>query len=290
MINKELNISLRFVDKKELSRQNTLISTFETHNNSNKISINYQYLDEPNNGRIQLRLSGNVNEKNIIDDYGLNQNIELPYQYPRNFELFQVNRNVVAIPHNKGIYLLDLNSKNKQLIRYQTRTFKTSFFLDNLFVLVEEKGCKIVNLDNFKESCILFNNNDRIFIDAVKVQDNQIYIILRDVEINKMKLLVFERRNFSLDRYLKFNLADIIEGKNLKSQLKYETRSKLSHVPKYRYKSLVDSWRFVSSRKWNQLVGRVEHWYEPKKENEYFIRRVRYDYIELKIELSDNKK
>jgi len=288
MIDNQIQIDYRLIDKSELSKKNGLISNFEITVDSCKVELDYEYKGEPNNNRIQLQLSGKINQKSIIADYGLNPNIELPYQYPKSFELSDTNGDFIAVPHNQGIYLIRVDSNNKHLIKYQTNKFQTCFFVDNLFVLVEDKGFKIVDLADFKECLILFDNEQKVFINAIQLQGNQIYTIIQDVEINQMKLFVFDKLNCSIDNYSEYNLADLIESKHLSESLKYEKETKLAGIPDFHYNSLIDSWRFVTNNKWNSLIGRIEDWLQPEKHGDYFIRKERYDYIELDIKTFAN--
>lgn len=283
MTDNQIKIDYRFVDKDELSHMNGLISHFETNINSNKILVDYKYKGEPNNNRIQLELSGEIEGKSIISSYGIDKNIELPYQYPKHFELSDSNGDFIAIPHNQGVYILRTDSNDKYLIKYQTRNFQTCFFVGDLFVLVEDKGFKIVDLTDFTERFVLFGNEQKIFINALLLKENQVYVIIQDVEINQIKLLVFDKLNCSIDNYSEYNLADLFESKKLSESLKYEKETKLAGIPNFHYNSLIDSWRFVTNNKWNALIGRIEDWQEPEKQGDYFIRKERYDYIELEI-------
>lgn len=257
MTDKLINIDLRFVDKNELLEQKNLISTFKFSNELDEILIDYQYKGEPNNSRIQLKLSGMLNGKNIIESYDLNPNIELPYQYPGNFELFNANGRFVAVPHNQGIYLLQIDTNHKRLIKYQTRKFRTSYFVGDLFVLVEDKGCKIVDLVDFKEQVISFDDKQKLFISAVQVLKNEICMVLNDIEYNQLKLLLFYKQNFSLDKYYDFELSEIIESHELESKLRFDKKTKLAFIPDYKYNSIIDSWRFTPNKSWNSLIGRV---------------------------------
>ncbi len=289
MTDNQIKIDFRFVNKDELSHQNGLISHFETNTNSNKILVDYKYKGEPNNNRIQLELSGEINGKSIISSHGINENIELPYQYPKRFELSDSKGDFIAIPHNQGVYILRADSNDKYLIKYQTKKFLTCFFVGDLFLLVEEKGFKIVYLADFTERFVLFENKLKIFINALQVIENQVYAIIQDVEINQMKLFVFDKQVCSFDNYSEYNLADLIESKHLSESLKYEKETKLAGIPVFHYNSLIDSWRFVANNKWNSLIGRIEDWLKPEKHGEYFIRKERYDYIELEIKTFANK-
>lgn len=284
MKDNQIKIDIRIVDINELLHQQGLISHFEAIVNSTKVILDYEYKGEPNNGRVQLELSGSIGQKNLIDYYMLNKNVALPFQYPKLFELVNYKRDYIAVPHSEGIYILNINNKDKHIIKYQTNQFKTCFFTDNLFVLVEDKGCKIVNLADFKESSILFSNENRIFINAIKIQGNQIYAIILNSDSNQIKLYVFDKFNFSLDNYSEYNISELIETKNLTDILRFETTSKLAGISDFKYNSLIDSWRFVDNKKWNSLIGRIEHLYQPEKDGEYFIRKEKYDFIELKIE------
>lgn len=288
MTDKLINIDLRFVDKNELPEQKSYTSTFKLSNDSDEVIIDYKYRGEPNSGRILLRLSGILNGKNIIESYDLSPNIELPYQYPGNFELFNTNGRFVAVPHNKGIYLLHMDTNHKRLIKYQTHKFRTSYFVDDLFVLVEDKGCKIVELVDFKEQVISFGNSPKFFINAVQVLKNEIYIVVNDVEYNQLKLSSFSKQDFSLDKYSEYILSDMIESKDLESKLRFDRIAKLVFVPDYKYNSIIDSWRFIQNKSWNSLIGRVVFWFEPEEDGEHFIRREKYDYVELSINTSIN--
>lgn len=289
MIDYQLKMDYSLVDKNEIYHPNGLITHFEFNINSLYIQLDYKYKGEPNNNRIQLELSGNIGEKNIIDFYGLDRNIELPYQYPKYFELISQSGDFVAIPHNKGVYILQVDNNEKYLIKYQTDRFQTCFFVDNLFVLIEDKGFKIVDLIDFTERAILFDNEKLMFINAIQVREKLIYAIVQDVNTNRMKLFVYDRFNFSNKNFTEYNLSDLVETKSFVDKLRYEKQSKLAGIPDFNYNSLIDSWRFTKNHKWNSLIGRIEHWFQPEKDGEYFIRKERYDYIELEIKTFANR-
>lgn len=283
IIDNSIKVEMKQINLDEVSFFYNIPSHFEEQVNTKKISVDYSYLGEPNNGRIQLKLSGQYDGKDIISDFQVESALELPFQYPGYFQLIDKVGQTAGIPHNRGVYLLRIDNLEKYLILYQTNSYRTSFFIDDTFVLVEDKGIKLVELSSLKEKAILFDNQKYIIL-SVQMSGNNIYVIVNDVKDNQLLLFVFFRDLFSIDNSKKYILRDLVETNSISEKLRFERQSILTCSPDFKFMSLIDSWRFLPSNKWNVLNGMVQEWYLPEKDEESFIRKEKFDYIELYID------
>jgi hypothetical protein len=180
------------------------------------------------------------------------------------------------------VYLINLDLGTKQLIKYQSNRFIMSFFVDNVFVLVEDHGCKLFDLGSGREQSIRLAE-EHMIIRGVQLANHNVYIILLDVSGNKLKLCCFEKENFISNHCKVFNLADLIPDSQLNPNLRYKEIAKLVAIPDFKFNHTIDSWLPLHNSNWNTLIGQVTHWDVPYKEADYFLRKERFDFIEITI-------
>jgi len=134
---------------------NTPKSRFVSKTNTKYIELIYKYKGEPNNGRVLLILDFTINKENALERYGIESHVELPYQYPKYFEMLDDSQNRIAIPHSKGIYVIDLEKHITKIVKYKSRDFQYCYFYENELIIVESKFLTIVNLSNLDERKML---------------------------------------------------------------------------------------------------------------------------------------
>lgn len=277
------SISTRFLKIEDIPLLYGLNLSFKGIAQSKEVVLDYHFIDEPNNGNVLLHLSLSWAGEDLVGKFGLKPEIRLPHQYPKFFQLVNPKENVVAVPHNEGVYLLNLDLGTKQMIKYQSDRFIMSFFVDNVFVLVEEHGCKLFDLVTEREQSMRLKE-ERMIILGVQLANHNVYIILLDVSGNKLKLCCFEQEHFSSNHCKVFNLADLIPDSQLNPNLRYEEIAKLDAIPDFKFNHTIDSWLHLHNSNWNTLIGQVTHWDVPHKEADYFLRKERFDFIEIKLE------
>jgi len=109
---------------------NTPKSRFVSKTNTKYIELIYKYKGEPNNGRVLLILDFTINKENALERYGIESHVELPYQYPKYFEMLDDSQNRIAIPHSKGIYVIDLEKHITKIVKYKSRDFQYCYFYE----------------------------------------------------------------------------------------------------------------------------------------------------------------
>lgn len=273
-------ISIRFLKREEIPLLHGLNLVFKGAVRSKEIVLDYYFIDEPNNGRVLLHLSLSWAGEDLVRKLGIKPEVELPHQYPKFFQLVNPKENVVAVPHIEGVYLINLDLGTKQLIKYQSNRFIMSFFVDNVFVLVEDHGCKLFDLGSGREQSVWLAE-EHMFIRGVQLVNHKVYIILHDVSVNKLKLYCFEKENFISNHCKVFNLADLIPDSQLNPNLSYEEIAKLIAIPDLKFDHTIDSWAQLYNSNWNTLIGRVTLWDVPRKEADYFLRKERFGFIEI---------
>ncbi len=282
-------LSIRFLKREDIPLLNGLNSNFKGIARSKEVVLDYHFIDEPNNGNVLLHLSLSWAGEDLVGKFGLKPQIRLPHQYPKFFQLVNPKENVVAVPHNEGVYLLNLDLGTKQLIKYQSDRFVMSFFAEEVFVLVDDQGCKIVDLGTGIEQSIWLGDQ-HVFIQSVQIIRQNVYLILRDVSVNKVKLYCFDQENFESHHCKVFNLADLIPDSQLNHLLSYEQEVTLACIPDFQFYSIVDSWMHWPNSNWNALIGHVTHWDPPRKEADFFLRKERFGFIEITLTCATSTK
>lgn len=277
-------VGFRFLNRDEIpEKANTLFSSYEGEVNSKKIVIAYKYHGEPNYDRVQLRLELRVNDEDFIDKLGIKQLVELPYQYPCNFDLYNSDYKILTIPHSKGIYLLNVDTFSHDIITYQTGKFRRSYFFDDNFILHEESSCKIVNLLSKQEKVIDLSSKERIRIEAIQFVGAHLLLIIRNNESQTLKARTYNLNEYSLDQFEEFEMSLPIKDEELISTLRFKNKNKLIGDNPFRYRTIIDSWRYSDHHLQNRLTGRITYFGECYKSGDYFFRTEHYDYIELLI-------
>lgn len=262
---------------------NTGLNTdFKSTCKEGEVKLSYNYIAEPNNGRIQLELELAINGKSILNDFGISKDIELPYQYPRPFELYNENLNVISIPHNQGIIVLNLNDRSKQLIKYKSSEYEYSYFYDHDLVLVESKFLTISSLINTDEKHIDLNEMGRVFINGTTVTSDEVHILVRNADINDVELIKFNRHNLGL--LSKLQLSKTIKDDQFDSALSKTKVSKLAAIPDFKYPSIISSWRGIQNIEHNSFIGRVEKWDNPIKKKDTYERKEYYGFVKITID------
>lgn len=256
-------------------------TTFTAITPSRNIELKYNYIGEPNNGRIQLRLDFTINKKSVLDEWGIESLVELPYLYPRSFEILNASKNKVVIPHTQGVYILDLEKRTTNLVKYKSRDFQYSYFYKNELIVVESKFLTIVNLSTTEEDCIDLQKEGSVYINGAKILGEEIQVIVRNVDINESQLLSFSKANLSL--VSTSNLSDIIKDEALIDFLGERRIRKLSLIPDFQFSSIIASWRFIPNIKKNSFVGSVQKWEEPINNQNIFERVEHFGSIELEL-------
>jgi hypothetical protein len=282
-------LSTRFLKREDIPVLHGLDLSFKGIARAKQVVLDYHFIDEPNNGNVLLHLSLSWAGEDLVGKFGIKPGIRLPHQYPKFFQLVNPKENVVAVPHNEGVYLLNLDLGTKQMIKYQSDRFIMSFFVDNVFVLVEEHGCKLFDLGTEREQSIRMEE-EHLIIRSVQLANQKIYIILFDVSVNKLKMYCFDPEHFSSNHYKVFNLADLIPDSQLNPNLRYEEDVKLVAIPDFKFNHTIDSWLHLHNSNWNTLIGQVTHWDVPYKEADYFLRKERFDFIEITLTCATSTK
>jgi hypothetical protein len=279
-----MNFQIEKINGDIIQTKNGTTTSFKANFDKGTIELNYKYKGEPNYGRIQLELEFLINGKNVIGKYNIENHIELPYQYPRTFELLDSTNNIVAIPHSYGIIIVNLDENSSHLVKYQTNEYQYSYFYKNELIIVESKCIKITSLTTLKEKIIDLQKEGRVFINGVQIKDNEIDIIVRNADINDSQLLTYSKKD--LIELKKINLSELIADKELMKFLNKTKKSKLVAIPEFKYPSIISSWRFIPNIQKNSLIGRVEKWETPEKKDEYYERTEHF--CTIKISLNQN--
>lgn len=282
-MNEPLLLSFRFLKKEDIPFLYALDLTFKDLVQSKELILDYQFIDEPNNGNVLLHLSLSWAGEDLVSKFDIKPEIHLPHQYPGFFQLVNHQENVVAVPHNEGVYLLNLDLGTKQLIKYQSRRFLMSFFVDDTFVLVDREGCKLLKLGNKKEQFIWFGDKQKVSIQGVRLVNQKVYIILRDVSANRPQLYSFDQDNFVLPHCKIFDLADLITDRELNDHLIHERQVKLASHP-FNYEPKINTFSFRPTANWNTLVGKINYMLTPLKESGFSPSTFQHDFLEILLE------
>lgn len=139
-----IDINFSFIEKEEIISKKGLISSFEDTIGNQKIELAYRFVEEQYRERILLNLELLVDNKNILEDFSIGSTVELPHQYPANYQLMNKAKNLLAIQHSLGIYVVNLITKETQLVRYKTNSFQHGYFSENYLIIVENKAAHFI--------------------------------------------------------------------------------------------------------------------------------------------------
>jgi len=265
-------------------RNKGIQSRFVAECSLGKIELFYKYLGEPNNGRVQLELEFFINNVNVLDKYAIQNHVELPYQYPSNFEIIDPTENYIAIPHTQGIIVLNVRENKKQLVSYQSHRYAYSYFLENNLVLVASKALIISSLIKKEKKRIILESPERQFISGVQVRKDDILLIARKVDLNETHLLAYCKSNLELLK--KINLSPYILDKELDTHLDLTRETRLSKIPEFRLPDTISSWRYVPSIEKNALIGRITKYHTPIASGSHYKRVENYGIIKINVKES----
>jgi len=191
------------------------------------------------------------------------------------------SQNRIAIPHSKGIYVIDLEKHITKIVKYKSRDFQYCYFYENELIIVESKFLTIVNLSNLDERKIDLETVGKVFIRGVKILSNEIQIIVQNIETGDSQMLIYRRSNLTQLKTL--NLSELIKDEDVLKFLDEKRSRKLAFVPNFSYSSIIASWRCIPDIKKNSLIGSVIQWEEPIKKEMHFERVEHFGIIEVEL-------
>jgi len=264
-----------------LRSNNEFKSNFLVESNFGPIELNYTYKGEPNNGRIQLELEFTISGVDFLNKYKIDSQVELPYQYPSNFEITDSTENYIAIPHTQGIIVVNQKEKEKRLVKYQTQRYQYSYFLGDNLIVVESKSLKLYSLSKNKEKKLILENQDREFISGAQIIKEHIILIVRNVDLEQTQLLVYSTDSLELIKSI--NLSDHILDTKLEPNLDLVQVSKLTNKQTFQFPDLISSWRYVPNIEKNSLIGRIVKYHTPVNKGDHYERVENHGLIKINI-------
>lgn len=260
---------------------NSSKSIFVSETNTKTIELNYKYEGEPNNGRVILNLEFTINEKSALERYGIESQVELPYQYPKYFEMLKDSQDKIAIPHSKGIYIIDLEKSITNIVKYKSSGFQYCYFYENEMIIVESKFLTIVNISTLDERKIDLQSLGNVFINGVKISNSEIQVIVQNTDINDCQMLLYRRSDLTQLKTL--NLSKLIKDEDVLKFLDEKRSSKLAFISNFSFSSIIASWRYIPNIKKNSFIGYVMQWEEPIKKEMHFERVEHFGIIEVEL-------
>jgi len=256
-------------------------SNFLAESNLGPIELNYTYKGEPNNGRIQLELEFSINGVDFLSKYNIDSHVELPYQYPSNFEIIDSTENYIAIPHTLGIIVVNLKENEKRLVKYQTHRYQYSYFLDDNLILVESKSLKLYSLSENIEKKLILENQEREFINGAQISKEHILLIVRKVDLEQTQLLMYSTDSLELIKSI--NLSDHILDTILEPHLDLVQVRKLTNKHNFQLPDLISSWRYIPNIEKNSLIGKIVKYHKPVDKGDHYQRVENHGLIKINV-------
>lgn len=274
-----MEISITKMNSDLLRSNKELKSSFCVESNLGAIKLNYRYKGEPNNDRIQLELEFSISGEDVLSKYNIDSHVELPYQYPSNFEIIDSTENHIAVPHTLGIVVINYRQNEKRLVKYQSNSFQYSYFIGDNLVIVESKSLKLFSLSKNIEKTLILENQEREFVSGAQVNKEHVLLIVRQVDLKQTKLLVYGTD--SLELLQSIDLSEHILDAKLEPHLDLVQVSKLSSEQNFDLPDLISSWRYIPNIEKNSLIGRITKYHKPVSVGDHYQRIENHGLIKI---------
>jgi len=276
-----VKISIVFAEENidYLNKEEYIITSYTEGN----IQLEYVYIGEPNYDRVQLELKLYIDGQDILNETKINRLVELPFQYPPAFELLNPQKNIIAVLHTQGIYLIERDTLKCYLISYSNK-YVESFFFKNGFYIIEEQNFSRFDLNTHETETFKINFETRSVIRAMKLIEEKIVLSVFNITHQKTELYISGNADFSRLNFKKYTLSDYVPDTEIEGRLRHKSDSRIASLQVFRYPNLIDSWLPLKNIN-NRLMGYVTIYENPIKDVDGNIFSTKYfDLIELKIQ------